>query len=313
MVPFAEDLDADRIHVQPPTEVIFLCGGEFTDLSVQIPRSLRDAFLKINDLPAIRNRNLIQAEEVTKIAVFRDHYSDILGFETDLAQLTALIIIFCESGGSLAELGAFSMLDEISSRLFAITQGKYWKDDSFIKLGPLQALINKYGDSAVFVIHDADVGIANDQIASINLGMMKAVLNPPLSKRLAEKQEPSTFNSERPGHVIKLIVGLIQEYGGLSLIEIDELLLLLGVYVPEHKIKAYLLCATSVQWISEDRRGHETYYFALSDNDAATLRVREGAAERNRMRRRALIREHWKSNDPVRYAGIVAASQQVMS
>jgi hypothetical protein len=312
MVPFAEDLDAERIHVQAPTDVIFLCGGEFTDVNVVQPKSFRDAFLKIIGFSIIENRDLIQAEEITKLSVFHDHYSDILEFETDLAQITALIIIFCESEGSLAELGAFSMLDEISSRLFAIARGKYWNNDSFIKLGPLQALINKYGDGAVFVINDDDVGIVDGDIATIDRNMMKNILETPLENRLSVKLEPSTFDFHRAGHLIKLIVGLIQEYGGLSIEEIDELLLHLDVYVPTPKIKAYLLCAISVNWIVADRRGHTTYYFSKNGSDAATIRVRKDAAERNRDRRRAIIREYWKENDPIRFAGIVAASMSAV-
>src|SRR3954451_3527736 len=43
VLPFAEDLDAAKIHVQAPTAVVFLCGGQCSDIGVRIPLSLRDA------------------------------------------------------------------------------------------------------------------------------------------------------------------------------------------------------------------------------------------------------------------------------
>ena len=107
MLPFADDLDAEKIHVQVPTQVIFLCGGRISSLADKTPLSLRDAFYKINDNPVLRKRDLILAEDITaQLAVF-DKYKDILEFETDLAQIVELIILFCESEGSLAEFGAF--------------------------------------------------------------------------------------------------------------------------------------------------------------------------------------------------------------
>lgn len=99
MLPFADDLDADKIHVQVPTHVIFLCGGPVSSIQETIPLSLRDAFYKILDNPVLRTRELILAEEITaRLATF-DKYRNILDLETDLAQIVELIILFCESEG----------------------------------------------------------------------------------------------------------------------------------------------------------------------------------------------------------------------
>jgi hypothetical protein len=99
VLPFSEDLDAEKIHVQVPTRVIFLCGGPVSSLSDAIPRSLRDAFYKILDNPVLRKRDILLAEEITgRLAVF-DNYKNILELETDLAQIVELIVLFCESEG----------------------------------------------------------------------------------------------------------------------------------------------------------------------------------------------------------------------
>ncbi len=151
LLPYAEDLNAAKIHVQAPTQIVMLCGGVCSNINSSEPRSLRDAFLKILVNPAIQTSQLIKPEdwniasilcprENPKIGwrvdpymsgvpgmrsfrvltwteyIFDEFYGDLLEFETHLAQLTELILLFCESEGSLAELGAFSVVPEIADR-----------------------------------------------------------------------------------------------------------------------------------------------------------------------------------------------------
>lgn len=304
MLPFAGDLDAAKIHVQAPTSVVFLCGGQISDINVPTPRSLRDAFLKIIDNPAIRGKQLIQAEDVTVLSVFSEHYRDFLQFETDLAQITELILLFCESEGSLAELGAFSMVDEIAARLLVIIRDKYWNFDSFVKLGPLRALENRHGPSSVFVIDDLDIDMRGTSAANVKIDVLRDRLQEPILIRLKRSREPTTFDRGKSGHIIKLIVGLIQEYGALTVDEIMGLLSHLGIDTLQSLISAYLLCATSVAWIVEKRKGSRTYYVACNFPDAASQVFGEGVAVRNKTRRRVVIRDHWRDSDPLRHLGI---------
>jgi hypothetical protein len=100
VLPYATDLDAEKIHVQAPSNIVFLCGGQISSISEVTPLSLRDAFLKILENPVLRGRDLILAEDITQNISFFEKYSDILEFETDFAQIVELIILFCESEGS---------------------------------------------------------------------------------------------------------------------------------------------------------------------------------------------------------------------
>jgi hypothetical protein len=305
VLPFVGDLDGSKIHVQAPTDVVFLCGGQVTDLSVKVPKSLRDAFLKIIDNPALKGRDLIQAEEITGQINFNAHYQDLLLFETDLAQITELILLFCESEGSLAELGAFSMVPDIAARLLVVIRDKYWTSDSFVKLGPLKALENKHGESAICVVDDLDIGMSGKSAESVKIDILKDRLREPIQLRMEKTREPSTFNSERSGHVIKLIVGLIQEYGALTVEEIALILKQLAVVRSDGEIRAYLLCAAAVKWVVEKKKGIRTYYIAHNVRDAASITWNGGTDVKNKARRRLLIREHWKKRDELRLRGIV--------
>ncbi|WLB53788.1 retron St85 family effector protein [Bradyrhizobium japonicum] len=304
-LPYVTDLDAEKIHVQAPSDIVFLCGGQRSDLSEPEPLSLRDAFLKIIDNPIFRGRDLVQAEDVTDDFLFFAKYDDILEFETDFAQIVELIILFCESEGSLAELGAFAMISEIASRLFVVVREKHWQVPSFIKLGPLRLIGNKYGRESIFVIEDAEVGMRGDSAAHVDKEALKSLLLNPLTLRLERPREPSTFDPGRSGHVIKLIVGLVQEYGALRVTEISEVLSVLNAPQGTAEINRYLFCAKAAGWVKEVSKGSSDYFVAVATKlDAATLFVKESAQVKNKGRRRLLIRDHWKANDGLRYNAI---------
>lgn len=305
-LPYADDIDPHVIHVSAPSEIIFVCGGQRSDLGDPTPLSLRDAFLKIADNPLFRKRDLLLAEDITADAMrFFDKYGDILKFETDFAQIVELIILFCESEGSLAELGAFAMIQEIALRLFVVVREKHWKADSFIKLGPLRHIEREYGREYIFVIEDGQVGLQGNSAAKVDKNALGQLLQTPLEIRLGKPREPTTFDQGRAGHVIKLVIGLIQEYGALTIAEIYYLLNLLNVSKSHADIGRYLLCAQAAGWLNEVSKGSNDYFVAVTSlKDAASLSSKDAAEQKNKSRRRLLIREYWKSNDSQRYASI---------
>jgi hypothetical protein len=305
LLPFVEDLDVSKVHVRAPTSVVFLCGGPTSSLSESTPLSIRDAFLKIADNPALKkDHQLILAEDVTVLSIFSSHYTDLLKFETDLAQITELIVLFCESEGSMAELGAFSMVGEIAERLLVIVRDRHWIANSFIKLGPLRALENQYGANSIYVLDDSDINIRGTLSANINIGVLRDRLQEPLTSRLKSIRQSTTFDRTKHGHIIKLSVGLIQEYGALTLEELGGALTLFGPECSETQLSSFLLCAEEVNWIKRIRKGSNTYYFARNLPDAATFTSKENAAEKNRVRRRLQIRDHWSATDALRDRGI---------
>ena len=82
-------------------------------------------------------------------------------------------------------------------------------------------------------------------------------------------------DAQRSGHMIKLIVGLVQEYGALTTDEILSLLKLLNVPdVNEQAVYRYLLCAEAVGWPKEVSKGSRTILVltdALKDESDAAI------------------------------------------
>jgi hypothetical protein len=228
-----------------------------------------------------------------------------LDFETDLAQIVELIILFSESEGSLAELGAFAMIDEIAQRLFVIVRQVHWQNPSFIKLGPLRRIERKYGREFIYVVDDDDVGMRHGRADSIDKATLGSLLKEPLTIRLQKPRDPTTFDSNRSGHVIKLVVGLVQEYGALEVAEIEYLLRLLNCVRTAAEIRSYLLCAEAVGWLTKVSKGSNDFFVAEKTRlDAATIPSKPTAEIKNKARRRFLIREYWKANDGLRHKGI---------
>jgi hypothetical protein len=302
--PFVEFVDMGTVYVRPPTDVIFLCGGKVKS-SVAAFASIRDAFLKVPENPATSGRQVMLAESVNTFHLSRPAYPELLSFEVDLAQICELILLFSESQGSIAELGAFSMIDEIASKILVVVRDYHFRDDSFIKLGPLRHLQLNYGEHAVFILNDDETGIKLTSLKELKLEVLRDRIAAAVEDRFAAVHERTTFDSLRHGHVIKLMVGLIQEFGGLTAPELRTLAHAFGVDLSEDAIDRLLLCAEAVKWIAREQRGFAVYYFAVPlPRDALILKFQIGAPIFNRERRRQLLREHWAAVDEPRLSGI---------
>ncbi len=127
---------------------IWLFGGIGTfrkDETAPPPQSLREAFWR-KSLDAPPSRQLAWTSDLDIPENHRDWwafsgYDDLLTFERDACHLARAIVLFPESPGSLAELGALAVDDSIVNRLLVVVQRKYLKADareSFLSLGPLK-------------------------------------------------------------------------------------------------------------------------------------------------------------------------------
>ena len=300
-------IDAKTIKVHAPTLVVFVCGGLCGKVSEK-PLSLRDAFMRISHKSPLAKYRLILAEDVKAFFPLGE-YQELLKFESDIAQISELLLLFSESAGSLAELGVFAMDDEVAPRMMVIVDDDNYKSPSFIKLGPLYTLMLHYGDAAVCVIVLADVNLTNiNKVEDIDLEKLRNILEEPLKARLAIKREPRTFNRQRHGHVTKLITGLIQHYAALTIEEIDVLLYCLDVPTSYGDIRKHILCAETFGWVLSEKRGVKTYYAAVAPKTALHFEFATGVANLDRRRWRADIIEYWKVAEPERFGVISVAA-----
>jgi hypothetical protein len=309
-----ECVDAGSLRVHAPAPLIFLCGGPY-DATASTPKSLRDAFMRSAHKKPFDRHFPLLAEDLN--AFFpRGQYKDILSFEADLAQISDLIILFSESFGSAAELGAFSMVPEIAPRLLVVIDDHYYGHNSFITLGPIRSLENAYGETSVCVLNRTDINISSIRnIETINISVFSERLGAAFTTRIKTAREHTTFNKERHGHVIKLIVGLIQHYGALTLDEIDLFLDFWSIKLSRDRLSDLLLCAEFANWTLKDKRGLSTYYLTTATNEALQYKLRADLPDLARFnpiqlkkeRWRADIVEYWRRNEPDRFSSITHA------
>lgn len=291
-----------NIRVHPPTSVVFVCGGR-TDVTSTTILSLRDAFMRLVNKDFLKKREVILAENLNGSFPFGT-YEDILTLENHLAQISDVIILFSESEGSFAELGAFTMLPEIAQRLLIVIDNENYEKETFIKLGPIRRIENKYGDENVCVLDLKTLGIKNikDDINNIELVEFEKIMSVSMESR-NKIYEHTKFDETREGHIIKLITGFIQYYGALTIHELIFLLELVNINLKENDIKNFLLCAEFCRWIKRKKSGISTYYISFQDNTAIQFSPIKGC-NIDKDRWRAQVIEYWKKKDILRFGCI---------
>jgi hypothetical protein len=301
-----ELIDASSIRVYQPTSLVFVCGGAIDVTSIK-PRSLRDAFMRLTHKSPFNRHHALLAEDLN--AFFpRGNYTDILSFESDFAHLSSVLIVFSESFGSAAELGAFAMVDDIAYRLLIVIDDKHYKENSFITLGPIRAMENKHGETAVCVLHRSDIKITSiDRIDGLDEDAFARHMAFAIDARISATKDHSTFDKSIPGHVIKLLVGLIQHYGALTFGEIEVALYCLDVCLSKDRLSNYLLCAEFADWIKKDKRGTDTFYAAVAEKDAMKYKLKPGNPPIDKLRWQADIMGYWKKTDQARFKSITEA------
>jgi hypothetical protein len=295
------------VHVYTPTKLMFICGGQF-DLTSSKPQSLRDAFLRFCHEVYDEDHRIVTAEDINSFVVGHIPYGDILSFEFELAQVSDLIVLFSESYGSAAELGAFCMDRHISERLLVVVDDLNFMQTSFIKQGPLKILRNLRGESAICVLYREDIGIKNIlDVSSLNATTFKQRVTASISKRLASSHISTTFDRGRLGHVIRFIVGLLQHYGALNLTEIELFLERVGIEITTDQILRLLLCAEFAGWVVKEHRGGDEYYAVTVEKEAPSYRLLTGVGPIDKRRWRADIVRYWEVEEPDRFNCIQAA------
>lgn len=116
-----------------PVDGLFVCGGPVSDGDGTL-LSLRHCFLKSPEISRLR---VALAENVFRRLTQFSRLHDLLAVERHIAYLTRTILLFSESPGSIAELGAFSVLRECARKLCVVLDQPHATPGSFIYDGPV--------------------------------------------------------------------------------------------------------------------------------------------------------------------------------
>lgn len=291
----------NNIHVSIPSKTMLVCGG-YAQASSPI-KSLRGAFLRFAyDKKPFSSYEIIIAEELQE-QYEKSNYKDLLMFESDLAQVSSLILLFSESYGSAAELGAFCILETIAERLLVVIDAENYDSVSFVKQGPLKRLLDTTSPYSVHVLYKEELGInsfTEAELSKIDLDVLEKRLKEAIDLRKKTIPESSTFNESSVGHKILFVVGIVQQYGALRINELQFLLNGFQLDWSDIEIENMFSCAEVMGWIKKKRIGSFDHYVSLSSNFILSFPSgfkKGGSITEWRMN----CSKYWKENDCVRF------------
>lgn len=109
---------------------VFLCGGA---------NSIRRERLRSYLLKHVPNLlGVFYAERVWEHLTAHASSMSALEMEAELARFADIVIVVVESPGTFAELGAFSLSNELRTKMLPIVDSEYKNQESFIVTGPLR-------------------------------------------------------------------------------------------------------------------------------------------------------------------------------
>ena len=250
---FGKSIDVLNSKVIGPPLRIFLCGGPM--VSVEGRESQRSRFLQFlaaRESPL--HQYMILAERLFQAPNTQDLFSDLLEFETYLGHLSAYTLIFVESPGSLAELGAFALLDSVSRRVYAVTDREYHPRNSFVSQGPLKRLERIHEDR----IHVFEGLTGNgpelddddfEEIASVFERLIKAG---------GRQQRPMGLQDD--GDVMLLLVDVVARLPFLKKAEIQKVLSSAGAEIDDARLGKMLATLGAAGVIQAERYSHNIFF-----------------------------------------------------
>ena len=265
----AVDLTKTRIVKFP--SFIFLCGGPISNEQGKF-LSCRDIFYSfINKNSCSFRENIIRAEEVFKYFEHSD-YQDLLRFESDLAELSSLTVLFSESPGSIAELGSFVVLNTIQERLLVVMHQDDAYQESFIWRGPalfLKNLAKSNGKENPITIYNwqkkkDDNGYFNTEDFSDAIDLAETI-----EAIISKRPKTVSFREDQLGHIMLLIICFLKIVQIATFDEIVFILKGLGIkkLTKLKTVKQYLSLLKSLGLIVLKPYGNYVFYLSAPQSD----------------------------------------------
>src|SRR5262249_47805835 len=137
---FVKSVKIESCRVINTPQLIFLCGGPTGGQGSTRIRSARDYFYRYIHLHEADLKNRVRLAEEINDWFDEDTFADLLELEAYLADTSDLIVLFVESAGSIAELGAFAADASLRPRTLAVLNSSHDTNRTFITDGPVRRI-----------------------------------------------------------------------------------------------------------------------------------------------------------------------------
>lgn len=204
-------------------------------------------------------------------------YKNLVEFEIEAGCVSRAIVLFSEGPGAFAELGAFCMDPILRERLFIVIEKKHYKNDSFIRLGPIKRIEDDFPEHAICVVDE----MTPPEKFKAHIEDVLAAL----SEKLDSGHKSQAFDPDRTRDHYLLVADLVDLFCALTLSEIRELISHAGVDIELSRIKAILRQLKLFELVSEVEITTKRYFVAVkSTNSYLKYESNKGAENFDRIR-----------------------------
>lgn len=126
-----------------PLEV-FVCGPGVGSSSYSTREFIKDR------LTSYPNVNVSYGEDLESKKRHIRKGADLQTLEAEFAHSVDFTVLMLETPGSIAELGTFSMIPNISSRLFVVLSSQFYGAESYIARGPLSLIASTHMNNIIY-------------------------------------------------------------------------------------------------------------------------------------------------------------------
>lgn len=291
------DLANSRVIRSP--SLIFLCGGETSNDSKSF-KSCRDIFyhhIRRDGSPF--TDKVILAEDVFQYFQ-QTVYKNLIEFEKDLAELSALIVLFSESPGSIAEFGSFSVLETMQDRLLVVMHKDDSNKDSFIWRGPalyLKELAKKNRKKDPVFVYFWPKRAEHQGLLSKEDFADTKDLEESIVDIMSRVPGTEAWNEKKLGHVMLLMLDLLQVVLIANRDEITEFLRFLGIDAERETVRRHLSLLFSLRLTIQNPYRNNVYYVSGSDKPWLSLKFKKDAKIRDVTRWQARFSEYYSGQD----------------
>ena len=260
LVDFAKSLRVDRCKIENTPNFIFLCGGP-TAIGASC-RSFFNQYL-LSKKPAWTERVKL-AEDVNAWFNKDNAFPDLLELENYLAHLADVIVLFVESPGSIAELGAFAASDALRPKLLAVRNTFYDSEQSFIADGPIRKIRNTNEESVQSYTWDPkqlDAPATKKEFDEVAHRLTEI-----LEQRESQRPQQLAFQAKEIGHTLLLIADLIRISGVVSRPDVVRCLKELPCETALASLDHHLSVLQSIDFIRKHHRSNQSFYVSHLSN-----------------------------------------------
>lgn len=275
---------------------IWVFGGPIEKDSKKSPKSLRDSFWRKTLSPSVQFtwlEGFDRPENHEEWWAFSG-YEDLLEFERDACYLARATVLFAESPGSLAELGALSLDDSIVSKLFVIVESKYFNEDvriSFLNLGPLKR-VSKHGFQCnIGTCSNLDQKLSNVDFEII-IDSIKTWL-PPLA-------QTASLCITNPTHCLLLLADIIDLLLVCKKSDIQKAVAHFGLEMDDKELLRSLKLLDFFGFVRIVSRGHESFFVRRKSSGAPWIDYTAKGTDSFDRSRFKVISLKWIQKDPRR-------------